>query len=215
MGYASIVAIIACPFCREMFQKGEAKSCPVCGITLERVEKLPPSQELLNELGEDGVPPAPEHVTLPFSYVGRGRGPLLLLSLVGLVFFFLPWIHLTLPYIADLAGFDVARRLGWPWGVAVAWVVLAPTVGSRRTIAQLRGARVAAAFLAAVPAVTAFILLAFPPHGGLVPLRFSWAWPIWATAAASVVALGWAVRLGGRIDDIKVAHGSSRGQALH
>jgi hypothetical protein len=215
MGYAAAVAIVACPFCREMFEKGEAKSCPVCGIALQRVEKLPPSQELLNELGEDGVPPAPEHEILPWGYRARGRGALLLLSLAGLVSFFLPWIHLTLPYIADLSGFDLSRRLGWSWGAGVAWVVLVATVGSRRTIAQLRGARVAAAFLAAVPAVTAVILLSFPPRGGLLPVRFTFGLSIYGTIASSVMALAFAIRLGGKLDDIQVSRGTSRGQFVH
>jgi hypothetical protein len=219
MHYAPFsVPIVACPFCREMFEKSEAKRCPVCGIDLLAFESLPPSPHALAELDpddEDGVPLAPEHEPFRALYPGRGRGPLVGLGLVGIALFFLPWVHLTLPYTALLSGFDLARRVGWSWAGGVAWTVLVPTVASRRTIAQLRGARVAAAFLAGIPGLTAAILVAFPPHGGIIPLVFTYGWPLWTTLAASLVGVGLAVRLGGRIDDIAVARGTSEGQAVH
>jgi hypothetical protein len=217
MHYASLaVPIVACPFCREMFEKAEAKRCPVCGIELQSFETLPASPHLLAELDdEDGVPLAPEHEPFKVGYLGRGRAALVGLGLAGIALFFLPWIHLTLPYIASLTGFDLARRSGMPWACGVAWAVLVPTVASRRTIAQLRGARVAAGFLAAIPGMTAGILVAFPPRAGILPVRFDYAWPLVATAVASLVAVVCAVRLGGRVDDIAVARGTSTGQALH
>ena len=138
------------------------------------------------------------------------------LSLVGLGLFFAPWIHLVLPEIADLSGFFLSRRLGWSWGAAVAWFVLVPTIASRRSIRQLRGARVPACFLALVPAVTAAILLLRSPSHGLVPVSFSFAWPLPATMVVSVVAaLVAALHLGGRVDDVKVSRGSSHGETLH
>jgi hypothetical protein len=79
----------------------------------------------------------------------------------------------------------------------------------------MRGARVAAAFLASIPAISVSILLLKPPHGGIVPLRFTFDWPIYATLALSVVALAFAFRLGGRVDDITVLRGSSKGENLH
>jgi hypothetical protein len=210
--YAHRVPLVACPFCREMFEQGEHPSCPLCGVALTPFEKLPPSHDAMHE---DGIPVAPEHEPLPRGYMGRGKGALAALSLVGLILFFLPWIQMTLPDIVAISGFDLARRLGWSWGAAVAWVVLVPTVLSRKSIAELRGARVAAAFLSAVPAVTVTILLLRPPHGGLVPVRFTYDWPLYATLVVSVVAAAFAVTLGGRVDDIKVSRGSSHGQALH
>ena len=212
---AFAVPIVACPFCREMFDKAEAKSCPVCGISLEAVERLAPSPHVLAELAEDGVPFEPEHEPYRPLYLGRGRGLLIVLGLAGVALFLSPWIRLTLPYIDTLSGFDLGHRIGWPWAAGVAWGVLVPTVASRRTIAQLRGARVAAGFLAAIPGVTATILLAFPPPHGIVPLRFSHAWPLGATLAASVLAVLVAARLGGRVDDIAVTRGTSDGHALH
>ena len=219
MNYAPLaVPIVACPFCREMFEKGEAKHCPVCGIDLLAFESLPPSPHALAELDEDdeaGVPLAPEHEPFRAAFLGRGRGALVALGLIGILLFFLPWVKLTLPYTAVLTGFDLARRNGMGWAAGVAWMVMVPTVASRRTIAQLRGARVAAGFLAAIPGMTAGILLAFPPHGGIIPVLFTFGWSIWATVVASAVAVGFAVRLGGRIDDIAVQRGTSEGQALH
>ncbi len=210
--YSPAVSLVACPFCREMFEEGEATSCPLCGVALTAFEKLPPSHDAT----EDGIPVAPEHEPLATTYMGRGKGPIAALAAVGLALFFLPWVQITLPDIASLSGFDLARRIGWVWGAAVAWVVLVPTVVSRRSIAQLRGARVAAVFLAAMPAVTALVLLARPPHGtGLVPVRFTFDWPLYATMAVSLAASFVAVTLGGRVDDIRVTRGSSTGQMMH
>ncbi len=213
MLYSVPVPIVACPFCREMFEKGEEPRCPVCGIELQAFEKLPPSAEALHEDGD--IPVTPEHETLAFTYGGRGRGALLLLGVLGLALFFLPWVDLTLPYIDTFSGFDLAKKVGWTWGAAVGWSVLIPTVLTRRTIAQLRGARVAAGFLAAIPAVTVLILLVFPPHRGIVPIHFRYDWPLWASLAVSLLALPFAVSLGGRVDDIRVERGTSEGQALH
>src|SRR5262245_38760537 len=210
--YARRVPLVACPFCREMFEEGERRTCPVCGVGLTPFEKLPPSPHSFDP--DDEIPVAPEHEPLPATYMGRGRGALAVLAFVGLVLYFLPWIRLTFPMIDTRSGFELARRIPWSWGAGVAWVILVPTVMSRRSIAQLRGARVAAAFLSAIPAVTVAILFARPPHGQLVPVRFTYDWPIYATLAVSLVAFALSVRLGGRIDDMKVTRGSSRGQAL-
>ena len=213
-GYPQRVGLLACPFCREMFEEGEAKACPVCGMELTKFEKLPVSIDAIHD--EGGVPDAPEFEALPWSYYLRGRGILPVLAVIGGVLFFLPWVRLTLPYIDAKSGFDLAhQRIGWLWAAFVGWSVLIPTVLSRRSIAQLRGARVAAAFLSAIPAVAVGILLAKPPHGGLIPVRYTWDWPIYAMLATSLVAVAVAVRLGGRVDDIKVARGTSKGQHVH
>jgi hypothetical protein len=212
--YAGRVALLACPFCREMFQEGEAKTCHVCGMALAKFEKLPPSFEALTD--EAGVPTAPELEPLPWAYLGRGKGVLAVLAAVGVVLFFLPWVRLTLPYIDAKSGFDLAHeRIGWLWASFVGWTVLIPTVLSRRTIAHLRGARVAAAFLSAIPAVAVAILLAKPPRGGIVPVRYSWDWPIYAVLGVSLLAVFVSIRLGGSLDDIEVRRGTSRGQAVH
>jgi hypothetical protein len=213
-GYSPRVSLLACPFCREMFEEGEATACPVCGMELTKFDKLPPSLDAIHDDG--GVPLSPEHDPLPFHHLGRGKGIMVVLAVAGVVLFFLPWVRLTLPYIDAKSGFDLAhQRIGWLWAAFVAWTVLIPTVLSRRTIAQLRGARVAAAFLGAIPAVAVAILLMKPPRGSLVPMRYTWDWPIYAVLAVSLVAIAFAIRLGGRVDDIKVARGTSNGQHLH
>jgi hypothetical protein len=207
------MSLLACPFCREMFQKDEHSNCPVCGVSLVAFEKLPASADAL---ADDGVPLEPGDEVLPRAYLGRGRGLLVALGVAGIAAFFLPWIEVTLPDVVSLSGFAIARRLGWAWGAGVAWSVLVPTVLSRRTIRQMRGARVAASFLAAFPAATAAVLLARPPHGGHgVPLHFTFAPAIYATLGLSVVALAVAALFGGRADDIRLRRGSSAGHLVH
>jgi hypothetical protein len=197
-----------------MFQEGEAKTCPVCGMTLAKFEDLPVSHDALHD--EGGVPLAPELEPLSWKFMGRGKGPLVMLALAGIILFFLPWVQLTLPYIDSKSGFDLAhQRIGWLWAALCGWSVLIPTVLSRKNIAQLRGARVAAAFLSAIPAVAVTVLLSKPPHGGIVPVKYTWDWPIYTMLAVSLAAIAIAVRLGGRVDDIKVTRGTSQGQHLH
>ncbi len=212
--YARGVGLVACPFCREMFEEGEASTCPVCGMKLAQLHKLPPSIDAMHD--EAGVPTAPELELLPITYLGRGKGPLAVLGLLGVAFFFLPWVRLTMPYIDAKSAFDLAHeRIGWLWGICAAWVVLVPTVLSRRSIVQMRGARVAAAFLSMIPTVAVSILLAKPPRGGIIPVRYTWDWPMWATLAVSLAAVVFSIRLGGSVEDIKVQRGTSKGQSLH
>jgi hypothetical protein len=183
-------------------------------MALAQLHKLPPSIDALHD--EAGVPTAPEAELMPWTYLGRGKGPVAALGLAGLAFFFLPWVQLTLPYIASKSAFTLAHeRIGWLWACCAAWVVLVPTVLSRRSIVQMRGARVAAAFLSAIPAVAIGILLAKPPRGGMIPVRYTWDWPMWATLVVSLLAIGLSIRLGGSARDIRVRQGSSKGQVLH
>jgi hypothetical protein len=211
--YARRVGLIACPFCREMFEEGEAKKCPVCEMPLAQLHKLPPSLDAMHD--EAGVPTAPELEMMPLTYVGRGKAPIAVLGLIGLGLFFVPWVQMTLPYIAAKSGFDLAKNIGWLWSCLAAWCVLVPTVLSRRSIAQMRGARVAAAFLSAFPGISAAILLLKPPHGAIYTIRYSFDWPIYATLVVSLLAVAFSFRLGGSARDIKVSRGSSVGQHLH
>lgn len=208
-----MAVLFACPFCREMFDRSERRACAVCGVALVPLDRLPLSDDAR---AVDDEPDLPEHDPLPPTYLGRGRGPLAALAVAGLAAFLLPWVHVTLPEIVTYAGFELARRLGWAWAAGVAWFILLPTVLSRRTIVQMRGARVAAAFLSAIPGLTALILLARPPHGTHgVPLRFTFGAGLYSTLALSVVALWFAVSLGGRIDDIRLRRGTSQGRIIH
>ncbi len=146
-----------------------------------------------------GIPTQPHLEPLPWFEVRRGRGVLLAGAVLGLVAFYAPWVNMTSPEIHLLSGADLAKRSGWIWGAGVAWFVLFPMTLTRRSIDQMRGARVAAAFLSAVP------------------VRFEWGWGLYATLALGLIAVIAAVRFGGRIDDIKVARGAvaRRGETLH
>ena len=213
MRYARPVALLACPFCREMFERGESPTCPVCGVSLVAFEKLPISDEALSE---DGVTRQPEWEPLSPMYLRRSRGALALLAAVGLVAFFAPWVNITMPDVVSYSGFELARRLGWAWGAGVAWFVLFPMVLSRRSVMKMRGARVAASFLAAVPGLTAGLLLSRTQHGAHgVPLHFTWGWGLFATLGLSLVAIGFALFFGGPLDDIALRRGTSAGQVVH
>ena len=168
MGYSAAVGLVACPFCREMFEKGEAETCPVCGMSLVAFESLAPSIE-----AEDQVPVDPHDEKLPWTYLGRGRGALALLGIVGLALYFLPWMHVEVPFIRFYTGFDLGRSLGWAYGGGVGWLVLIPTILSRRTIRQMNGARVAAGFLSAISGIETLVLWLFPPHTLYFTLGFS------------------------------------------
>ncbi len=207
--------LVACPFCRETFPRGEPETgagvCPVCGMTLVSFRALPRSDDARSEEAVE-----PEWEPLPVAYLGRRRGALAAVALIGLVAFVSPWVRVTMPDVVTYAGTDIARRLGWAWGAGVAWFVMLPIVLSRRSIMQMRGARVAVAFLGAIPGATAALLLLRPPHGSYgVPLHFTFAWGLYATLSLSLFALPLAVTFGGRLDDIRLGHGSSSGQVVH
>lgn len=215
--------LVACPFCREAFPRGERKlgtreACPVCGVALVSLAALAKSPRPAEASAEDGTEAEtePEWEPLPVLYAGRRRGPLAAVAVLGIIAFLAPWVHVTMPDVVTYTGIDIARRLGWAWAAGVAWFVSIPIVLSRRSIMQMRGARVAVAFLAAIPGTTAALLLLRPPHGSYgVPLRFDFAWGVYATLAISVVGVLLAISFGGRVDDIPVKRGTSSGQVVH
>ncbi len=199
-----------------MFEEGEREDCPVCGVALTDFSKLPLSLDAMAE--EGNVPTAPEMERLPAHYLGRGKGILVVLGLVGIVLFFLPWVQITFPDIDSRSAFRMAHgRAGWLFGALCGWLVLIPTVLSRRSILKMRGARVAAAFLSAIPGVCVVDLLSFPPkYDGYIPIKFEWLLPLYITLALSLVGIAVSIFfLGGRMDDIKVSRGTSAGQQVH
>jgi hypothetical protein len=208
--------LIACPFCHELFARGEARECPACGLVLTDLSKLPLSHDAVAE-DDFGIPIQPHLETLPWFEIRRGRGVLLVAATLGFLAFFAPWVNMTSPEIHLLSGADLAKRSGWIWGAGVGWFILFPMTLTRRSMDEMRGARVAAAFLSAVPVVTTSILWLNPPHSRYVPIQFDWGWGLYATWILGVIAIIAAVRFGGRIDDIKVARGAlaGRGQTLH
>jgi hypothetical protein len=219
LGYDAKVALVACPFCREMFEESEAKQCPVCGVELAKLEKLPLSHDAASD---DGVPVEPENERVPLTYVGRSRGALVGLSGLGMGLFFMPWLLRSVVGISDpgtvFSGLAVAKEFGWPYAAVVAWFVLIPTVVSRRTIFEMRTGRVAAAFLAAIPGITAAVLLARTTQmkgAHMLSYAVTAQWGLLLTLFASLAAFLLALRFGGRIEDIKVSRGSSVGHTVH
>jgi hypothetical protein len=206
--------LIACPFCRQMFQAGEEKSCPDCGLSLESLAKLPPSYDAKVEYPEIPTPPHMEE--LPWTFLGRNRGILLGLAVFGLAAFFAPWIRESAPEVRDLSGFGLAQLRGYFWAPAVAYFVMVPLVLTRRSIYKMRGSRVAVAFLAGIVLTTAAIRLGFTPKATLLrPVRVEWAWGLYATAAIAVATLAAAIGFGGRLDDIPTKQKRAGDETLH
>jgi hypothetical protein len=98
-----------------------------------------------------------------------------------------------------------------------AWLVLFPSVASRRTILKMVGSKIAVLMLAAMPLIWCGFLLTRPTRvivKGL-PFEYHWGPGFWATMAISLVATVVALRFGGRLDDITARSGSSAGEVLH
>lgn len=192
--------LVACPFCRELFDEREVERCPDCGLPVVPLERLPPVPEALADEDRPFVPE--ENRPLGFWTWRYGRGPLLCLALLGAALFFAPWVTLTRADDVTLRGFDLARgNAPWLWGGALGWFLMVPLVLSRRTRAHLWGVRVIAATFAAMTAGEAALLLARPPAD---PSYFSYGveytWGLYASGLVSLVAVAVAARLGGKIE---------------
>lgn len=198
---ALTLALVACPFCRETFEKSEAKTCPVCGLSLAAQEKLPLSHDAM---AEGFVPTLPELENKSFFYWKRNRGLLTLTALVGIALFFFPWIDMTIPEVRTISGFQLSRMHVQTWSVLVSWMVLGPTVLSRRSILKMRTARVTTAFLSAIPGLNIVLLAAQRQKSAFYTISYVHTPMFWATLGLSIagVLLSW--KFGGRLDDIDV-----------
>jgi hypothetical protein len=198
-----MAALQACPFCRKLFTSDEARSCPECDIALVAMSQLPPSLDALEDEAEAGQLTLPEDQPLPTRYLGRGRGAMVVLSLLGLGAFFLPWVELRAPEQVVYSAFDLARgRAGWLWGGVTAWLVLIPLVMTRRTISHLRGVRVIAVLFAMMTLTEVLMLLVIPPRRGLTPLELHFRYGLFVSGAISLIASTMATRLGGSLDKL-------------
>lgn len=206
--------LVACPFCRQMFGKREASSCPECGLSLVNVAKLPLSYEAAAE--EPDEPPQPHMEALPWSFLGRGRGLLLGLAALGMLLYFLPFVHERSPNIQSFNGFEAARRLGWLGAPFVAWFVMIPLVLTRRSIYRMRGSRLAVGFLGLVSLLTVVLRVAQTPtsHPRL-PLRLEWGAGLWATGAVALAIVLAAFRFGGPMDDVPTRRTRRGDEVLH
>jgi hypothetical protein len=196
--------LVGCPFCRELFTEGEAQTCPVCGMPLAPVGKLPMSYEARVALAAELAEVPPEDRTVPWTYWRRQRAALIVVALAGLAVFFAPWVELHRPDELILSGYDLARARGtWFFGGAIGWFVMIPLVLTRRTVYKMRGVRIITAMFAALSVVESSELLLRPPHGSrFVPVSFDWGWGLYATLALGIVGVVCGARFGGRIDDI-------------
>ncbi|APR79395.1 Hypothetical protein A7982_04742 [Minicystis rosea] len=217
MGYASVLPmsdLVACPFCRQLFEPGEAAACPDCGLGLKDLGKLPPSYDAQVEYPDLPTPPHME--TLPWTYWGRHRALLLALSVLGLAMFFAPWVHETAPELRQLSGYGLARISGFFWAPATAWFVLIPLVLTRRSIYKMRGARVAVGFLAGMALMTVVtLLLRAPQSSSHRPVRFEWGFGLYASALIAIATIGTAFRFGGKLEDLPTTQARRGDEVLH
>lgn len=199
---AQVSALRACPFCRALYRREEGSTCAECGVKLVPLQELPPSAEALQDEPLSTV--LPEDQPLPWRDFSRGRGALIALSVLGLAFFFTPWVEVILPESSVRSGFDLARgRAGWLWGGAVGYFVLVPLVFTRRTITSMRGVRIAVTLLAATTFGEVCMLLLLPPQSrGLVPVSIAWQWGLYASGLVSLCAAILATRFGGSLPDL-------------
>jgi hypothetical protein len=167
------------------------------------MHELPPSYEVREAEAAEWERTPPQDRRLAWNYWARGRGALLLLALLGIAAGFGPWIVMTQPEKMTLSAFHLARAKGlWFAGALVGWFVAAPLIWTRRSITQMRGARVAMGMFSAIPIAQALVLWINAPQGSLVPVKYSWGWGMYASFAIGICALPFAFRLGGRIDDL-------------
>lgn len=224
---ASMARLLACPFCRELYSADETRRCPECDVSLQPMDELPPSLEQLHQEALEGEITPPEDRRLPFGYLGRSRGALLILAVLGLVSFFLPWVIMRKPEIGTYSAFDLARgRAGWLWGGAVAWFVMIPLVATRRTINRMRGVRIITVLFAAMTLGEVAMLVSLPPRSSrFVPVDFSWGWGLYLSGIIATLGVIFAARFGGKLSDMPALPwerhdatphaGSSDGHTLH
>ena len=192
--------LLACPFCRELFDRAEAEQCPECDIPLEPLHRLPPSPEAALEEALLWERNRPEDERLPWLDLGRGRGALLALAVVSLGLFALaPWVNVSAPYTEARSGLSLARgQLGFLWGGAVGWFVSIALVVSRRTIAEMRGVRaILMAFTAMTASEIGVLLVMSPRASHQVHVVYAWSWGLYAALAASLLGIACAARFGG------------------
>jgi hypothetical protein len=194
--------LLACPFCRELFDQNETEQCPDCEIRLEPLHRLPPSHDVVEEEAARWERTRVEDQPLPWRELGRGRAALLGIAVVSLVVFVVaPWLDMTAPHARQRSGLSLARGpLGFLWGGAVAWLVSIALVASRRTIREMRGVRAILMAFAAMTASEIAVLLVLSPTGSRqVYVSYEWAWGLYAALGLSVVGVVVAARFGGAL----------------
>jgi hypothetical protein len=194
--------LLACPFCRELFDRTEAERCPDCDIPLQPLHRLPPSYEAVEEEAARWEQTLPEDEPLGFAHLGRGRGALLGVAIASLLVFWLaPWVSVSSPYSEVRSGYSLARGpIGFLWGGATAWLVSIALVLSRRSIAQMRGVRaILMVFAAMTGSEVAMLLVMSPSRVQGLPIAYEWRWGLYAALALSAIGVALAARFGGAL----------------
>lgn len=198
------MALLACPFCRELYGDDEAERCPHCDLVLVPLASLPPSADALAEQ----PPEAPEDQRFGFFFLGAGRGLGLLLNLAGLACFFLPWFSLARPDPVLLSGADLARgNAPWLLGGALGFALNLPLLLSRRSLYELTGVRAVAFTFALMTACEVIVLVLKPPlQTSYFSVGLSQETGLWASFVLSVLAAIVCLRLGsGRESESRAA----------
>lgn len=173
-----------CPFCRECFE--DVDHCPAHELELVSFERLPPERQR----GPDDDEPLGLH-DLRF---GRGW---LLLSAVLLLVGMAPPLVSTAEVTASAYELAADRALNLWMVLAVGGALLSVWM-RRRTLARLRGSRIAVAVLAGIAAASVIYTLVrihqTAARLGVVP-RIEWG--VYVLAVGVAVALVAALRLGG------------------
>lgn len=200
--------LLACPFCRELFERVEAEQCPECDIPLSPLHELPPSLDALEEEAVHWERNLPEDRQRAVYDLGRGRGALLAVAVLSLLSFWLaPWVEMSSPHAELRSGYSLARGpIGWLWGGAIAWFVSIALVVSRRSIRQMRGVRVILVLFAAMTLAEIVMLMLLSPSGGRqVYVSYEWAWGLYLSLALSAVGVVIAARFGGSVPVVETS----------
>jgi hypothetical protein len=210
--------LLACPFCRELFDRTETEQCPECDIALEPLHRLAPSYEVAEEEAVRWERTRPEDELRPFGDLGRGRGAWLAVAAVSLLLFGLaPWVSITSPHTELRSGYSLASGpLGFLWGGATAWLVSLALVASRRTIVQMRGVRAILMLFAAMTASEILVLLSMSPAGSPeVRVAYEWAWGLYGSLGTSLLGIGVAARFGGALPQAEAAAAEPASEPAH
>ena len=194
--------LLACPFCRELFDRAEGDHCPECELRLRPLHRLGPSREAVEADAARWERGSPEDERRAFHDPGRGRGVLAGVALASLgVFGLAPWVSVTAPYTAVRSGYSLAQGpLGFLWGGAVAWLVCFGLGLSRRSIRQMRAARPLLMAAAGMTGSEVLVLLVMSPTGAReVPVAYEWQWGLYAALALSALGGAVASRVGGAV----------------
>jgi hypothetical protein len=205
--------LLACPFCRELFEASEAQHCPECDIPLSPLERLPPSQEVVEEQAIEWERNPPEDQLRSWLDFRHGRGWLLGIAAGSLLCFWLaPWVDMTSPTTATRSGYSLARgAIGWLWGGAVAWLVSMALVLSRRTLRQMRGIRPILMLFAAMTASEIVMLVCLSPTSSAqVRYVYRWGWGLYLALGLSIAGVVAALRFGGKPSPQPAPAGAAR-----